>query len=275
MAWCRNALLRVAQRRLGLAPCVAALIVVFGTATAEAQERPRLETNEAYVEEVGRTTALQITDATGVLAFVLEGLPSRVKVFPTENYYYFRFVHNGTPYAGSIRLAPSDRDQGRVEFDYYKKLTEWNDAMDSAVHAVLDASHGVQVQQLEPLVYRVTCASKSVVFALNDLSGVRPPPAALAANEKFLGPIFDESGVRFFFVYNSRLKIFHYLLDETVKVADDLYAASGTDRILIGRRTGFAFYRDHHVDRKILAEMAVSDHAAFSALVKTALEAAK
>src|SRR5436189_216201 len=102
MAWCRNALLRVAQRRLGLAPCVAALIVVFGTATAEAQERPRLETNEAYVEEVGRTTALQITDATGVLAFVLEGLPSRVKVYPTENYYYFRFIHNGTPYAGSI-----------------------------------------------------------------------------------------------------------------------------------------------------------------------------
>ena len=251
-AWCRNALPRVAQRRLGLAPCVAALIVVFGTATAEAQERPRLETNEAYVEEVGRTTALQITDATGVLAFVLEGLPSRVKVYPTENYYYFRFIHNGTPYVGSIRLAPSDRDQGRVEFDYYKKLTEWNDAMDSAVHAVLDASHGVQVQQLEPLIYRVTCASKSVVFALNDLSGVRPPPAALAANEKFLGPIFDESGVRFFFVYNSRLKIFHYLLDETVKVADDLYAASGTDRILIGRRTGFAFYRDHHVDRKIL-----------------------
>ena len=32
---------------------------------------------------------------------------------------------------------------------------------------------------------------------------------------------------------------------------------------------------DIHVDRKILAEMAVNDHAAFSALVKTALEAAK
>ena len=32
---------------------------------------------------------------------------------------------------------------------------------------------------------------------------------------------------------------------------------------------------DIQVDRKILAEMAVNDHAAFSALVKTALEAAK
>src|SRR2546421_9062808 len=39
MAWCRNALPRVAQRRLGLASCVPALIVVFGTATAEAQDR--------------------------------------------------------------------------------------------------------------------------------------------------------------------------------------------------------------------------------------------
>jgi hypothetical protein len=130
------------------------------SAASVAQERPRLETNEAYVEEVGRTTALQITDPTAVLAFVLEGLPSRVKVYPTENYYYFRFVHNGTPYAGNIRLAPSDRDQGNVEFDYYKQLTEWNGAMDGAVHAVLDASHGVQVERLEPLIYRVTCANR-------------------------------------------------------------------------------------------------------------------
>jgi hypothetical protein len=252
LAWCRNVLAGVARRRLDFASCVGTLIFVFGTATAGAQERPRLETNEAYVEEVGRAAALHITDPIAVLAFVLEGLPSRVKVYPTENYYYFRFIHNGTPYAGSIRLAPTDRDRGRVEFGYYKDLTEWNDVMDGATHAVLDASHGVQVEQLERLIYRVTCANRSVVFALNDLSGVRPPSTALAANEKFLGPIFDESGVRFFLVYNSRLKIFHYLLDETVRVADDLYVASGTDRVLIGRRTGFAFYRDHHIDRKIL-----------------------
>ena len=42
------------------------------------------------------------------------------------------------------------------------------------------------------------------------------------------------------------------MLDETVKVADDFLPARRTDRILIGKRTGFAFYRDHRLDRKIL-----------------------
>ena len=59
-----------------------------------------------------------------------------------------------------------------------------------------------------------------MTFALNDLSSVKPPPDVLKADETFLGPIFDESGIRFFLVFNSRLKIFHYILDETAPVAD-------------------------------------------------------
>ena len=39
---------------------------------------------------------------------------------------------------------------------------------------------------------------------------VKPPPDMLRADETFLGPIFDESAIRFFLVFNSRLKIFHY-----------------------------------------------------------------
>jgi hypothetical protein len=119
-------------------------------------------------------------------------------------------------------------------------------------YVVLDAASGVAVEQLERLIYRVSYGGKSVAFALNDLSQARPLPAALGADERFLGPIFDESAIRFLLVYNSKLKIFHFILDETVKVADDLTASVRADRILIGRRTGFAFYRDHRLDRKIL-----------------------
>jgi hypothetical protein len=61
---------------------------------------------------------------------------------------------------------------------------------------------------------------KSVVFALNDLSQVKPPAAALALNDQFIGPVFDETAIRFFFVFNTKLKLFHYILDETVKPAD-------------------------------------------------------
>ena len=43
-------------------------------------------------------------------------LPERVQVYPTENYYYFRFIHDGVRYVGNIRLAAANRDRGEVQF---------------------------------------------------------------------------------------------------------------------------------------------------------------
>ena len=84
------------------------------------------------------------------------------------------------------------------------------------------------------------------------LSQVKPPAAALAPKEEFIGPVFDDSGIRFFLVYNAAINNFLYILDETVKVADDFVTGPRGDRILVGKRTGFVFYRDHRRDRKIL-----------------------
>jgi hypothetical protein len=81
---------------------------------------------------------------------------------------------------------------------------------------------------------------------------VKPPPGALGPDEKFIGPIFDESAIPFYLVFNTRLKIFHYVLNESDKLTDSFFSPKGRDRILIGKRTGFAFYKDHHLDRKIL-----------------------
>jgi len=174
-----------------------------------------------------------------------------VKVYPTENYYYFTFIHGGTPYAGNIRIELGEGDKVTVHFVYYEDLSEWR--QDSPLtHVVLDSSRGVGVEKIERLVYRISYGGKNVVFALNDLSQVKPPAGALSRDEKFIGPIFDESAIRFFLVYNSKLKVFHYILDETVKVADDFFPTPRSDRILIGKRTGFAFFRDYLLDRKIL-----------------------
>lgn len=91
-----------------------------------------------------------------------------------------------------------------------------------------------------------------MLFALNDLSQVKPPSEALAPDETFVGPIFDESGLRFFLLFNSRLNIFHYILDETVDTPEAFTPTRTADRILIGKRTGYAFYRDRKLPRKIL-----------------------
>ncbi len=230
---------------------IAALASGVAGAAAQSAEQPRLHTHQSYMEEVMRPTTLDVKDPLAVFAFVLNSLPDTVKVYPTENYYYFTFIRNGVAYAGNIRLDASDRDQGKVQFDYYEQTTGWRDDTPGEFR-VLDAASGVKLDKLDRFRYRLSYKSKSVIFELNDLSQVKPPTTALAPKEEFIGPIFDDSGIRFFLVYNAAINNFLYILDETVKVADDFVRASDSDRILVGKRTGFVLYRDHRLDRKIL-----------------------
>jgi hypothetical protein len=233
------------------AAAIAVLVGAVGNASAQSNDPPRLHSHQSYIEDVMRPASLDVKDPLAVFAFVLNSLPDRVKVYPTENYFYFTFELNGSPYAGNIRLDASDRDQGKVQFGYFEQTAGWRDETPTYFR-VLDASSEVRLEKLERFVYRLSYGAKSVVFELNDLSQVRPPPNALAPGDKFIGPIFDDSGIRFFLVYNSTIKNFLYILDETVKVADDFFDSPRTDRIVIGKRSGFVFYRDHRRERKIL-----------------------
>jgi hypothetical protein len=226
----------------------AAISVPLRTAAAEP---PHLQTHQSYVEDVMRATTLDVGDPLAVFAFVLDSLPERVKIYPTEGYFYFNFVHNGVPYAGNIRLDASNRDDGKVNFAYFEQTTEWRDDTPGKFE-VLDAGKGVALEKMDNFHYRLTFRGKSVVFELNDLSNVTPPAAALAPHETFIGPIFDDSAIRFFLIYNAAIKNFTYVLDETAKVADAFVPSQHSERILTGKRTGFVFYRDHKRDRKIL-----------------------
>lgn len=232
----------------------AATLIAAASEQAHAQSAaaPRVETNQAYVEALQSNSELDVGDTLAVFAMVFASLPGNVKVYPTENYYYFSFMHAGRSFSGNLRLDVTTRDDGKIEFGYFEGLSQWAPKVGIQRFVILDASQGVRVERLEGFAYRVSYKDKSVVFALNDLSGVRPPEGTLGPDEQFLGPVFDESGMRFFLVFNTRLKAFHFVLDETSAVPDAFVSGEGTDRITIGRRTGFAFYRDHRLDRRIL-----------------------
>ena len=100
--------------------------------------------------EATRPAAFDIKDPMAVLAYVLASLPERVTVYPTENYYYFKFVHAGVPIAGNLRLDPRDRDKGKVYFAYYEDNADWNkDGFEQALE--LDGKQNVLVERVEPL----------------------------------------------------------------------------------------------------------------------------
>jgi hypothetical protein len=218
---------------------------------AHAQDNaPKLQTLEADMQDVTRMDTLDVGDPLKVFAFVLNALPERVTVYPTENYYYFRFLHRGTPYAGNIRIEVGDKP-AVLHFAYYKTQTPWHPEA-RATEIVLGDAQGVLLQKQDRLRYRVTFGSKSVEFALNDLSNVKPQANQLAPDERFIGPVFDESGVRFLLVFNGRLKTFLYVVDDAVPLPEETFPAREGSRIAIGRRTGFAYFRDLKLPRQIL-----------------------
>ena len=140
--------------KLYAAVIAAGLALMCGSGAAFAAgetERPRLYTNQAFVEDATRATVLPTGDMMGMLSFVFSSLPDNVKVYPTENYYYFWFYHNSTRYAGNIRLDASDRDEGKLHFAYYEDLAEWKE-QSPVQYKKFDKSDGVTVEKLEPLV---------------------------------------------------------------------------------------------------------------------------
>lgn len=211
---------------------------------------PKLQTLEADIQDVTRVDALDVDDPLKVFAFVLNALPDRVTVYPTENYYYFRFLHRGTPYAGNLRIEVSDKP-AVLHFAYYRTQTPWHPAA-KATEITLGEAQGVTLEKQDRLRYHVTSGNKSVEFALNDLSGVKPQAAQLAPDERFIGPVFDESGVRFFLVFNDKLKLFLYVVDDSMPLPEETFPAREGSPITIGRRTGFAYFRDLKLPRQVL-----------------------
>ena len=222
----RSSFRRLFRGALRMTAAALAASVIPQLAIAEHPDgMPRLFTDQQYIEDANAASDLDVTNPKAVLKFVLDGLPDTAKVYPTENYFYFHFYHGGIRWAGNLRFDVETRNDGKVHMTYFKDFTAWQqDGHDYTV--VWSAADGVQVETVRDLVYRVTFGGKSVVFELNDLSKVTPPPGAVRKEEKYLGPVFDESGIRFFLVFNPEVKAFHYILDETVMPPEEFFTAT-------------------------------------------------
>lgn len=217
-----------------------------------AADAPRVILNQDYVAQARADRSFDIQDMMATFGYLLGSLPPRVKVYPTENYFYFSFLYDGMEYSGNMRLDVSDRDKGIIHFAYFSKTEPWNTELLTQYKA-LDDKDGVKVEKVKALLYRVSYNDMSVEFELNDLSSVTPPKARVAPQEDYLGPVFDESGVEFYFLFDRELKQFRFVLNETGTPSDVLIPYSeDTPVILVGMRTGFVFFDDRRQDRKLL-----------------------
>ncbi|MCP4410552.1 MAG: hypothetical protein GY807_22975 [Gammaproteobacteria bacterium] len=204
--------------------------------------------NEKFI--AGLYTKAQLEEEDRIFDFIFSSLGDTATVYPTENYYYFSFNTAGKTIWGNLRLDVVDRDQGIIHLGYFE-YDENGKYQDREGHEkAYSAKDGVSVKRLERFLYSVTHKNKTVLFSLNDIGMAPPRKAKLREDEDYVGPVFDESGLKFFLVFNKPARHFMYVLNED-GITPESFMEVGK-HIVIGKRTGFAFYCDGVNDRKIL-----------------------
>lgn len=212
---------------------------------------PMFLTNQTFVEGI-RTNSLNLEDIDSVFRYVFSNLHDTVTVYPTENYYYFRFYTNGVDVWGNIRLDSIDRDQGEISFAYFPVSAykeQYYSNSDAMWHKPYGEKDGVLVKKIDALTYSVTANGRTVTFRLNDLPQTLPEGLKTYPTETFVARTFDESGFQLVMLYDTNPPAFRFVLDETAPIPDQLNSF-GED-IVVGQLSGFAFYQEPGMDRKV------------------------
>lgn len=206
--------------------------------------------NDVFIS--GLSVDLDMRDSMAVFRYVFSNLADEVDVLPTENYYYFRFPANGKEVWGALSLFAEDRDQGNLGFGYSEKVNK-NREQYMEVRGgggEFNAAQGVRVHKIDDFNYEVSFEGKTVTFHLNQI-GLEPPPRnKMAEGEVFVGPCQDESGLKFFLLYNQLHPKLYWMLNEEEELNETFTNELGS--VVIGDRTEFAFFNDTARNRKIL-----------------------
>lgn len=222
-----------------------------GSGVGGIENRFMIFLNEHKLEALSQQ--IDLDDINKVFGLVFSGLNDQVDVYPTENYYYFIFNANGKEIWGNIRFPRVLRDEGMLSFAYWE-FDNFPQQMDDPNFFTnsnkLGPEHGVKVIRISPFEYLVEYEGKKVSFLLNQLEQKIPDSVKLRKGEEFMMHTFDESGLRFFLLYNHKSEDFMFVLDEEEGPPEEFITLA--DDFLLGKRTQFVFYDDQENDRKIL-----------------------
>ena len=198
---------------------------------------------------------INLDETETVFRHVFSRLPDQVTVYPSENYYYFGLHINGRQFWGNIRLAAGYREFGELSFAYFE-FDEYASPGESKFTKakIFTEEDGVGVEEVDRFTYDVSYQGKNVTFNLYQLPQEPPKLFELRENEVFVERTFDESGYQFFLLFNMEENYFFWVLNEEEGVPDILDPVVGHDDILLGRRSGFAFW-DDGFGKRVLASI--------------------
>ncbi len=209
---------------------------------------PKVTFNQNFVE--GLYTNIDVENPVAVLDLVFGALRDTITIYPTEGYYYFRFNTRGRTYSGNLRLDASDRDKGILHLGYFKVEDYGRYDVKNQFYKAFTSKDGVVIKRRTRFAYAVSYKGRTVTFRLNDIGWKPPRRAKLRKVEVYIGPVFDESGSRFHLIFDTEANHFLYVLNEDGVAAERFITIDGA--VVVGDRTGFAYYVDRRYARKVL-----------------------
>lgn len=233
-----------------------------------AQPQPdALELNQSLIERVAPwahrspateparsgidTDQVNFDDPRSVFSYVLSRFPDNAVVYPTETYYYYRFNLGPRVVAGNVRLL--DAADGKIHIGYF----DANEPYASAA-ATFTSADGVEVKTVGPNQYAVTADGRTVTFRLFGADADRPRNLRLLPDERCISGILDESGIRFFLMYDASVQAFWFVLNPDLEQADRFVPVSPDHpEFRVGQRTRFVVYHDQQFDRDLLVGVLV------------------
>lgn len=239
--------------------CALVSCAMASAAAGEGSERrtdlPRVWFNQHAIESARADFPAE--DPIAVFRLVFSQLDDEVVVYPTENYYYFQFQARGRTYWGNLRLSVLDRERGVINLGYFEFDDNGQRRDMTGKGRAFSLADGVLVTPVDPWQYDVRFAGRTVRFRLNDPGFAAPQRARLRPREVYVGPILDESGLPFHLVFDGGNRRFLYVLDEDHEVPETFLPYD--ERVVVGRRTGFAFFADAKYERKVLVAVHASN----------------
>ena len=241
---------------VGLAACLLLVSVLIGssrqagntTQLEPRNPRPAVSFNQDFIE--GLYSELAVDDPDVVFGAIFAALNEEAVMYQSGGHYYFTMNANAKTLVGNLMIRDYDANEASVMLAYfsYDENGVYQDR--AGIKKEFSSEDGVFVECLGSLAYSVTYSGKTVAFRFPDNSGETPAEGNLAEDEVLIAPIFDESALKFFLIFNRQEKHFMYTLNENGFTPEEFLPVN--DDVLLGRRTGYLFYSDDEHDRKIL-----------------------
>ena len=224
------------------------LLAAPGSGRAEQPPNPVLF-NEIDIASLARTP-VDAARPMDVLRYVLAAAGDEINVYPSEGYYYFQFQNGPQRIFGNLRFDLSDAAEGRLNFGYSSPRAFGDELVNH--FSVLTVADGIGLVAVSPFEYRLRFEGRTIRVLIHHARRELAGPKPLAAGETYVGPVFDESGVRMHLLFDEVENAFFFVLNADAPPAETYSAYPGAERVEIGDRTAYAFYRDTARDRRIL-----------------------